>query len=295
MKSKTSYGRRHSIQTPLTISNHLKKEFPHLKTSTNDEIQISYSSKLHQNEKHNPYMEDIQLTIPNFVNDKHQYLFGIFDGHGGDSSAKMTKDFLPKFLQKSIKENPINIEHCMELSFKKIEQKAKESNFILVGNTATIILINTHNHIIYCGNVGDSSCMIVNNEHAFKISYDDKCSDDNEKKRIEKEGGCIINNRLNNVLAITRSIGDFDQKGKGLIAIPHIHKHTIVKKDKFLVVASDGIWDVVNQDILFDISIGILNNSSIENKSDALVNKLVDYAVENGSMDNISCIVVHFE
>ncbi len=290
MNSKPKDSKTHHSEH--TSANHSKKEIPHIKK---EELKISYSSKLYQNEKYNEYMEDIELTMPNFINDKSQYLFGIFDGHGGDSCAKMTKEFFPKFLQKSIKDNPINIEHCMELTFKKIEQKAKELNYVLVGNTATIILINTNHHIIHCANVGDSSCMIVNKDHAFKISYDDKCSDENEKKRIEKEGGNIINNRLNNVLAVSRSIGDFDQKGKGLIAIPHIHKHNIHKKDKFLVVASDGIWDVVNQEILFEFSKEILDNSSIINKSEALVNKLVDFAVENGSQDNISCVVVYFE
>ena len=295
MNSKPKNSRPHTIEHAVSISNHIKKDSSHLKTSLKDGIKISFSSKLYQNEKYNPYMEDIELTLPNFINNKSQHLFGIFDGHGGDSSAKMTKEFFPKFLQKSLKDNPINIEHCMELSFKKIEEKAKELNYLLVGNTATIILINIINHSIHCANVGDSSCMIVNKEHAFKISYDDKCSDENEKKRIEKEGGFIIDNRLNNVLAISRSIGDFDQKGKGLIAIPHIHKHNIHKKDKFLVVASDGIWDVVNQEILFDISKEILDNTSVLNKSEALVNKLVDFAVENGSQDNISCVVVYFE
>lgn len=291
----TNFQRRNSIQTPLSLSKNIKKEFPLMKTSSKGETHISYFERTEKNEKYNLYMEDIVLTMPNFTNDKSKYLFGIFDGHGGDSSAKLTKELLPKFLQNNLKDNPINIEHCMELSFKNMDQKAKENNFEKVGNTATLILINTHNHIVYCSNVGDSTCMIVKKDNAVKLSYDDKCSDEKEKKRIEKDGGQVIEDRLNNILAISRSIGDFDQKGKGLISTPHFHKHNITKKDKFIVLASDGVWDIVNGQILYTLSREVLDNSSIINKSESLCNKLVDYAIQNGSQDNISCVVVYFE
>ena len=50
-------------------------------------------------------------------------------------------------------------------------------------------------------------------------------------------------NRLGGVLAVTRAFGDHSLKDSGLIAVPHIVKYTLKPFDKFLVMASDGVWD----------------------------------------------------
>jgi len=50
-------------------------------------------------------------------------------------------------------------------------------------------------------------------------------------------------NRLGGVLAVTRAFGDHSLKDSGLIAVPHIAKYTLKPFDKFLVMASDGVWD----------------------------------------------------
>jgi serine/threonine protein phosphatase PrpC len=50
-------------------------------------------------------------------------------------------------------------------------------------------------------------------------------------------------NRVGGVLAVTRAFGDHSLKDSGLIAVPHIVKYTLKPFDKFLVIASDGVWD----------------------------------------------------
>ena len=57
----------------------------------------------------------------------------------------------------------------------------------------------------------------------------------------------------------------------------------------YIVIASDGIWDAVSGDKLFEIYKELKNNTSEE-----FCTKLVDYALNNGSTDNISCIVLRF-
>jgi serine/threonine protein phosphatase PrpC len=42
---------------------------------------------------------------------------------------------------------------------------------------------------------------------------------------------------------MSRSFGDYVASQVGVIAIPEIIKHTIRPQDKFLVIASDGIWE----------------------------------------------------
>ena len=60
---------------------------------------------------------------------------------------------------------------------------------------------------------------------------------------MKSGGGIILDNRLGGVLAVTRAFGDHALTRVGLIVTPHIVKYTVKPFDKYLVIASDGIWD----------------------------------------------------
>ena len=61
--------------------------------------------------------------------------------------------------------------------------------------------------------------------------------------RIKAEGGLILDNRVGGVLAVTRAFGDHALKKCGLTPIPPIVKYNLKPFDKYLVIASDGVWD----------------------------------------------------
>lgn len=246
---------------------------------------IIYSSKDYQNEYYNNYMEDIIYTNPDFNGRHHKSLFCIYDGHGGEKSAKISCENFPKNFLKNLKEKPSNIEQDLINSFKETDNQLKNENCYEEGNTATIIYLEYNN--LYCANVGDSSCFIISKNKTEKISYDDKCIDKNEKSRIEKLGNHIYCNRLEGILSISRALGDFNLKCNGLICLPHIKKYNLTHFDKFCVVASDGVWDVIDENLLFELSIGV---NSCQELCDIIVNE----AINRGSQDNISCIVIGF-
>ena len=274
--SSPSYYTR-KIQKSKTL--YLKKShFPFTTTSI-----IRSSVKTFQNPEHRDYMEDITVIKHCFLKNPSTHLFCVFDGHGGDECAKLSEVFFPDIFAHMLKEEPNKIAKCLYKSFIKLDQEAQKENCISVGNTATVVYI--HKKQLYCANVGDSSCCLVSTNQAKIISYDDKCNDLKEVKRIKLLGGQIIDNRLEGVLAMTRAIGDFDLKDCGLIAKPHIYQCEITKNDRFCVIASDGIWDVVNSDDVYNIC-------EREYNCDVIVEKIVNLAIENGSQDNISCIVV---
>ena len=50
-------------------------------------------------------------------------------------------------------------------------------------------------------------------------------------------------NRVGGVLAVSRAIGDFSVRNSGLISVPTINKRMLKASDKFIVIASDGVWD----------------------------------------------------
>ena len=244
---------------------------------------IRSSVKAFQNPEHRDYMEDITVIKHCYLKDSSQHLFCVFDGHGGDQSAKLSEVFFPEIFGHLLKEDSSNISNCLHKAFIKLDQEAKKENCITVGNTATVIYINKKQ--LYCANVGDSSCCLVSKNEAKIISYDDKCNDPKEVKRVKALGGQIIDNRLEGILAMTRAIGDYDLKDYGLTAEPHIFQCEITNNERFVVLASDGIWDVVNSQDIYNIC-------EREYNCDVIVDKIVSLAIENGSQDNISCIVV---
>lgn len=245
---------------------------------------LTYHIEEHQNLSYNSYMEDLTLAIPSYTNKKSRNLFAVFDGHGGTASAEICKEHFAHIFQKCLKDNPINIEQNYKTTFKKLDEKTLHCTNL--GNTMTVVFIE--NNFVYCANVGDSKCLLITNDSFVQLSYDDVCSDVNEVKRIRNEGGVISEERLNGVLAVTRAIGDHDLKGKGLSAVPHFNKKMLTLKDKFCVVASDGIWDEISGDKVVSVA------KECDSAKD-LAKKLVEIAIEKGSTDNISVIVIKLQ
>ena len=98
-----------------------------------------------------------------------------------------------------------------------MDKKIEKLKATQVGNTSTVVFIN--NRLLYCANVGDSSCALLGKTNEF-ITIEHKCTDKNEMKRIEREGGSVIDDRLGGILMISRGMGDFDLKTKGLSCEP---------------------------------------------------------------------------
>jgi len=86
-------------------------------------------------------------------------------------------------------------------------------------------------------------------------------------------------------LAVTRALGDFEMKKHGVIATPEFIRRQIFAGDEFLIVASDGLWDVIDDQTAVNIVIqaGSLNQG---------VQKLISTALQNGTTDNITIFIM---
>ena len=142
--------------------------------------------------------------------------------------------------------------------------------------TTCIIIIQLLEKII-CANTGDSRAFIVFDKEEgdnlfqsqiYPLSYDCKPELPNEKKRIEESGGVVEKAYYSDDedgegsgpyrvwakgedfpgLAMSRSIGDMDAKKVGVIANPQIIEYNIDKTSKYFVMASDGIWEFINNE-----------------------------------------------
>lgn len=83
-------------------------------------------------------------------------------------------------------------------------------------------------------------CIYSRNGKAVRLSYDHKGSDQQEAKRIMDLGGFMMNNRVNGVLAVTRSLGDCVMK-EFVVGNPYTTETDLTAQDDFLILACDGV------------------------------------------------------
>ena len=260
------------------------------KKSTSTSIQnkntpfSSFSYHEDKNLKYRQSMEDIGVTLPNLTNDYKTSLFAIFDGHGGNDVVKYIKDRIPEIIKKNLNDL-IQTEKCFINSFNKIDEELKYYDSENTGSTATVVLIQDNK--IYCANVGDSRAYIIYDNYMKQITVDHKCTVPEEAERIRKCGGKITKNRVQGQLVLSRSLGDLYCKKFGVTNIPDISVNKIDYNIKYVVIASDGIWDVVDENT-------IISMSKLKKNADEFCKDLVKKAIEKDTKDNISCIVISF-
>ena len=229
-----------------------------------------------------PTMEDACC-----VNELDVYSFyGLFDGHGGDKVS----NFVSKNLLKNIKSDNWNldIKNAIANGFAKTDEQlgdyAKSQ-----GSTAVTAFIKDKK--IITAHVGDSRAVLCRGEIAVPLTVDHKPNRSDEKERIENLGGFIMFFgcwRVQGSLAVSRALGD-KQLRPYVISVPEINEFEILPEDQFLILACDGVWDVLTDQEAADI----VNNSLSNNKDFNLAaQSLVEAAYNAGSTDNISAVII---
>ena len=105
--------------------------------------------------------------------------------------------------------------------------------------------------VLYIANVGDTRALISRNGVEERLSIDHRLSEKSEHERITQSGGVIMNDRVGGTLILTRAFGDYALKDSGVTSTPTIRKHFIRPFDRFVVIASDGVYDTMSdQDVI---------------------------------------------
>ena len=198
---------------------------------------------------------------------------GVYDGHG--SKGKEASAFINNGIKKLITEHKNKLRkwslqaNSREVitkmfvdGYKKIQQQMKKAgDFELSGSCAVSALLI--DKVCYVINLGDSRAVIggklIDNIFAIQMSIDHKPSLPEEMERIKKSGGEVKNNpdaggpmrvyKLNDNnpgLAVARSLGDCYGHECGVGDEPQVSYRILEDTDEFIVMGSDGIWDVMN-------------------------------------------------
>ncbi|WCJ36819.1 Protein phosphatase 2C family protein [Euphorbia peplus] len=249
-------------------------------------------------------MEDavrVELGFSCKGGDKYDF-FGVYDGHGGAVVADACRERLHRVLEEEMaegkEEKEVDWENVMEMSFRKMDGEVEKDK--MMGSTAVVAVVGKNEVVV--ANCGDSRAVICRAGVAVPLSVDHKPERPDELERVEAAGGRIINwngHRVLGVLATSRSIGDQYLK-PFVISKPEVTVCKRAENDEFLILASDGLWDVVSNEVACQIGRRCLSGK-MRRKSQVVPSEsraaeaaavLVELAIARGSRDNISVIVV---
>ena len=193
---------------------------------------------------------------------------GVFDGHLGAEAAKYVKTHLhenicnsaayPTDVKKAIKEG-------FEVTNDLLLARARDSH-CKAGTTATICI--TKGDQYYIANVGDSSAVLFKrptgseseNKKAKSseiqvLSTLHHVSNKDEWPAVQARGGVFVSVhggiRLDGQISVTRTMG-FITAAEHMSAEPDIVSGEITPEDDFIVLASDGLWDVMSHTAVCD-------------------------------------------
>ncbi|KAL5728682.1 protein-serine/threonine phosphatase [Ranunculus cassubicifolius] len=261
------------------------------------------------------------------------HFYGVYDGHGGFQVANYCRDRLHVALTEEIEtmkqgltdgsiqdDRKIRWEKAFTNCFLKVDDEVGgkisrgsvegDSEPIAsetVGSTAVVAVVCS-SHIIV-SNCGDSRAVLCRGKEPLPLSVDHKPNRDDEYARIEAAGGKVIQwngHRVFGVLAMSRSIGDRYLK-PWIIPDPEVTFIPRMKEDECLVLASDGLWDVLTNEEVCDVArrrillwhkkngISTLpekRGEGVDPAAQAAAECLSKLALQKGSKDNITVVVI---
>ncbi|KAL0453252.1 UNVERIFIED_CONTAM: protein kinase and PP2C-like domain-containing protein [Sesamum latifolium] len=243
-------------------------------------------------------MEDRHFMFPHFSKENDIHFFGILDGHRGAAAAEFSAGALPGFLQtllsmSSPSQALLEAFVKTDIAFRNELNSRRQSKGTIQkdwhpGCTAITALIVKNK--LFVANAGDCRTIISRAGKPYALSRDHVASFPEERERVISAGGQVkwqVDTwRIGPAaLQVTRSIGDDDLK-PFVTAEPEMTETLLSAEDEYIVMASDGLWDVVSNEDVVSIIKDTVKEPGMCSK------RLATEAAERGSKDNITVIVV---
>ena len=225
--------------------------------------------------------QDNFFIYNNFNNNPNYLYLGVCDGHGmfGQDVSGYLVNTLPQNMnnnllaenisslstESTLKLYPIISSTFVSTNIDMIEDERVDSTF---SGSTCVSLFYTPERLI-CANVGDSRCILGKFDgkkwKSENLSRDQKPSEQDEYERIINCGGRIESFKDENGnyigpervwlkdedvpgLAMSRSFGDEVAHTVGVSTEPEIKEYFFLEEDKFIIIASDGLWEFISSD-----------------------------------------------
>jgi serine/threonine protein phosphatase PrpC len=263
--------------------------------------------------------QDCFVVQEKFCERDDQIFVGVFDGHGvnGKNASHFCRKSLPKNCRRGLEKFDGNAEACAnEGRLRDVVKTGCANTSSALANSSIDVYVSGTTCIssIICGrkmwtmNVGDSRAVMgksINGRvKAVDLSTDQKPDRKDEEVRILKKGGRVFEWGVPRVwlkdvdmpgLAMSRSFGDLAAESVGVHAIPEIKETFLGLGCKFLIFASDGVWEFISSQEAVDIvSTCYKNSKSPQEACKVLVDESVSRWKRNDdSIDDTTAVVMY--
>jgi len=232
--------------------------------------------------------------------------YAVFDGHGGAKVAHYCANNLHRYVLRRPEYAQGEVGAALQEGFLDCDQAMRTEESLkdeMAGSTAITVMMQGSK--LWCANAGDSRCIASVAGEAKALSYDHKPVDPKERARIEGAGGFVEFNRVNGNLALSRAMGDFVFKMNDKLpasqqivtCYPDVETAEVAADWDFLLLACDGIWDVLSNQEVTDFVLGRLGQGlEPEDVCEELMTRCLSPDCQMGGLgcDNMTCVLVVF-
>ncbi|KAL0540015.1 hypothetical protein IC582_024241 [Cucumis melo] len=242
-------------------------------------------------------MEDRFSVSVGIQGDSRQAFFGVFDGHGGAKVAEIAaKRLSENVIDQVWRRTESEVEEAIKDGYLMTDREVSEE-----GGGACCVTALIRNGNLAVSNVGDCRAVLSRNGRAEALTSDHRAGREDERNRIEKSGGyvdcCGGGWRVQGTLAVSRAMGDEHLK-QWVISEPESRVMKIEDDCRFLILASDGLWDKVTNQEAVDMveavcGVEIKKNRPINPKLImSACKQLVTLSTSRGSLDDTTVMII---
>ncbi|KAL6562677.1 hypothetical protein OROGR_003684 [Orobanche gracilis] len=180
---------------------------------------------------------------------------GVYDGHGGSKAAEFVVANLHRKIFERLANSSTNKEkeEGVREGYLKTDEEFLKKGF---GSGVCCLTALIEGRDMIVSNLGDCGAVLCRDGIAEAITTDHNPGLEDERRRIEENGGYVEFHRgswrVHETLAVSRSIGDAHLKD-WVIAEPHTKIIRLTPDMEYLILASDGLWQEVSKQEAVDI------------------------------------------
>ncbi|KAG9152010.1 hypothetical protein Leryth_002270 [Lithospermum erythrorhizon] len=219
------------------------------------------------------FMEDTHKIVS--FPESNKGFFGVYDGHGGSKAAEFVAKHLDSNIHKMLGNSSGNEtkEEVVKAAYLKTDEEFLKQGISSGACCVTALIEEKH---ILVSNLGDCRAVLCRGGVAEALTKDHKAGSDEERKRIQDQGGYVDVHRgawrVHGILAVSRSIGDAHLKN-WVSAEPDTKTIHLTPDMEYLVLASDGLWEKVGNQEAVNI---IMRSRSQRKRGQAIQKKNID-------------------